>query len=150
MNAERYSLKNALKCGENGEIEEWIHDFLCNEGKNKAFSDGLKLFKRFYYGPVKMPLSLFKRCCGPEKDMKYMISEKLFEAYIRQMMKEIEKGWDIPPLIVNYADGAFVLNDGNHRFEAMKRYGIDEYYIVIWITEEADAAAFEDKYRCYL
>ena len=40
----------------------------------------------------------------------------------------------MPPLIVSIEDGSFVLNDGNHRFEALKQLGIREYWVIIWET----------------
>lgn len=45
----------------------------------KEFSDGLKLFDRYFMGPVKMPLNLFKRCCGPEENMRWVLQKSLSE-----------------------------------------------------------------------
>ena len=48
----------------------------------------------------------------------------------------------MPPLIVHYliengkTEEEFELNDGNHRLEAYSRLGIEEYYVIIWITEK--------------
>ena len=44
--------------------------------------------------------------------------------------------WDMPPLIV---DGKIInnkheINDGNHRFEALKMLGIKEYWVILWRT----------------
>lgn len=49
--------------------------YLLEDGRNVPFSDGLKLFERYYIGPVKMPLELFHRCTGPEENMKYRIDK---------------------------------------------------------------------------
>ena len=57
---------------------------------------------------------------------------------------------DLPPLIVNYYQGEFELNDGNHRHEAYSRLGIDEYYVIVWITEKEDYANFIEKYSKYM
>ena len=40
----------------------------------------------------------------------------------------------MPPLIINRKDYMYELTDGNHRFEALKKLGIDKYWIIIWET----------------
>ena len=144
------TLSSAVGYARNGKLEEWIHTYLLSDGHNKEFSDGLKLFDRYFLGPVKMPLSLFKRCCGPEEDMKWVIPKGNFEEKVNQLMQVITENEDMPPLIVSYVDGHFELNDGNHRFEAYQRLGIEEYYVIVWITEKEDYAEFMEKYSGYL
>ena len=56
----------------------------------------------------------------------------------------------MPPLIVHYVDGGFELNDGNHRYEAYSRLGIEEYYVIVWITEKYEYDDFIKKYSDYL
>jgi len=108
------------------------------------------LFDRYFLGPVKMPLSLFKRCCGPEEDMKWVIPKANFEEKVNQLMQVINENEDMPPLIVSYVDGHFELNDGNHRLEAYNRLGIEEYYVIVWITEKEDYTEFMEKYSGYM
>lgn len=55
------TLSSAVGYARNGKLEEWIHTYLLSDGHNKEFSDGLKLFERYFLGQVKMPLSHFKR-----------------------------------------------------------------------------------------
>ncbi len=143
-------IQSAKEYNDNNLLEEWIHTYLLSDGHNKEFSDGLKLFDRYFLGPVKMPLSLFKRCCGPEEDMKWVIPKANFEDKVNQLMQVITENEDMPPLIVSYVDGHFELNDGNHRFEAYQRLGIEEYYVIVWITEKEDYAEFMDKYSGYM
>lgn len=144
------TLSSAVGYAGNGKLEEWIHTYLLADGHNKEFSDGLKLFDRYFLGPVKMPLSLFKRCCGPEEDMKWVIPKENFERKVNELMEVIGKEKDMPPLIVHYVDGVFELNDGNHRLEAYSRLGIIEYYVIVWITEKAEYTEFVEKYGKYL
>lgn len=58
------------------------------------------------------------------------------------------------PLIVHYlienGNDYFELNDGNHRLEAYKRLGIEEYYVIVWITEKDEYDSFMEKYSQYL
>lgn len=140
------TLKTALEYGENNRIEDWIHFFLHDEGNNIPFSEGLKLRKRYYIGPIKMPLYLFKRCCGPEKNLKYIINQKEFEKNVKAIQKRLLTGWDMPPLIINYESNRFELTDGNHRYEALIRENISDYYIIIWVTEKEDYEHFIKRY----
>lgn len=136
-----FTLQEAIDYGNNGDIEKWVHLFLLDIGDNKAFSDGLKLFKRYFTKPLLTELSILKRCCGPEDNIKYKIDKDAFENNVQRMVRSIAKGWDMPPLIVNYSKGEFELNDGNHRYEALIRSGRTQYYVIFWTT---DAAEFKE------
>ena len=119
-----------------GKLEEWIHLFLCGEGDNKPFSDGLKLEPRNYYAPELMQLNKFERCCGPEAHMKWQVPEISFNKHVDGIASFYSTGnWDMPPLIVYRDDNGYELNDGNHRYEALKRLGINEYWVIIWETQ---------------
>ena len=144
------TLSSAIGYARNGKLEQWVHAYLQSDGHNQAFSDGLKLFDRYFLGPFKMPLNLFKRCCGPEEDMKWVIGKEWFEIKVETLKKAIRENPDMPPLIVHYADGEFELNDGNHRYEAYTRLGIKEAYVIVWITEKEEYAEFLEKYAKYM
>ena len=53
-------------------------------------------------------------------------------------------------MIVHYVEGGFKLNDGNHRLEAYNRLGVEEYYVVVWITEKKEYVEFMEKYSNYM
>ena len=133
-----YTLSGALEYGKQGKIEEWVHEFLLGVGDNPTFSEGLKLQKRFYAGPVRMPLHLFKRICGPEEDMKYRNPAEGFELHVGNMVSAIREGWDMPPLIVQFGEEGLELNDGNHRFEALIRTGETHHHVIFWTSAEKD------------
>lgn len=147
------SVQNYAK---HNKLEEWVHSYLLSDGHNKEFSDGLKLYDRYFLGPIKMPLSLFNRCCGPEENMRWRINEEWFEKHVNELKETIQHEKDMPPLIVHYlvgdgkSDGEFELNDGNHRLEAYSRLGIKEYYVIVWITEKSEYDLFMSKYSRYL
>lgn len=133
-----------------GRIEEWIHRFLKDEGGNTPLSNGLKIEKRFYVGPLSMPLHTFERCCGPEEEMQYKVDQAGFEERVTKICSRLESGWDMPPLIINYVDGKFMLSDGNHRYEAIIRCGYTTCDVIIWITEQVDYERFIKTYSRYL
>lgn len=148
------SLSSALEFAGQNKLEEWVHAFLLSDGRNREFSDGLKLCDRYFLGPLKMPLSLFSRFCGPEENMRWRVGGEWFEKHVSELQEIIRGGSDMPPLIVHYLieDGrdGFELNDGNHRFEAYNRLGIEEYYVIVRITEKQEYELFMEKYSQYL
>lgn len=144
------SFTSAMQFAKQGKLEEWVHRYLLSDGHNREFSDGLKLYDRYFLGPVRMPLQLFSRCCGPEEQMKYRVDAAWFEKQVAHLQQVIASGADMPPLIVHYTAGMFELNDGNHRHEAYRRLGITHYPVIIWITETEEKEDFLEKYGEYL
>ena len=152
----RGTLTSAYRFANNRMLEEWVHAYLLSDGHNEEFSQGLKLLKRYFIGPIKLPLSFLSRCCGPEENMKYRADPDWFYAHVREMENVIQKEYDMPPLIVHFMisddskDGVFELNDGNHRLEAYKRLGVGEYYVVVWTTERREYKKFVRRFRQYI
>ncbi len=131
------TLSSAVVFSVTGRLEEWVHAFLTGEGGNVPFSEGLRLAPRAYSGPVEIPVKKLTRCCGPEESMRFRVDEASFEKRIAMITARIQAGgWDMPPLIVYRGeDGALTLNDGNHRFEAMKRLGAKKCRAILWETK---------------
>jgi hypothetical protein len=141
-----YTLSAAIEYGSKGKIEEWVHIFLRGEGGNIEFSDGLLLQERFYTKPIMLPLRLFSRCCGPEDNMQFIVDKNCFEENVRNIHEKFLKGWDMPPLIVNYsADNGFVVSDGNHRFEMLIRNRYEKYYTIIWTSSKQEFIDMSEK-----
>ena len=143
------TLASAKAYAEAKKIDAWIHLYLNSEGENIPFSDGLKLEDRYYLSPIEMPVSLFMRCTGPEPEMKYQIDKDWFVQHVAQIEDAVKSGFDMPPLIINYADGKFELNDGNHRHKAYENLGIEKAWVIIWITREEDYLDFMNEYGDY-
>jgi hypothetical protein len=142
--------KSATEYSEAGMLEEWIHTYLLFDRRNKTFSDGLRLFYRYYLGPIMMPLSLFQRSSGPEEQMKWKVHPTVFENRVMNWIDKIRIGEDSPPLIINYDKGVFEINSDNPLFEALKRSRMKEYPVIIWITERADHETFVTDYAIYI
>lgn len=118
-----------------GKLEVWVQNFLRGEGGNQPMADGLKLVERCYHIPKLYKLDTFERACGPEVDMKWVIDETDFDERVGKIMTRYQTGeWDMPPLIIGLNAGQYELNDGNHRYEALQRLGVNEYWVIIWET----------------
>lgn len=142
--------RSALEYSEAGMLEEWIHTYLLFDRCNKAFLDGLRFIYRYYLGPIIMPLSLFKRSSGPEKNMKWKVHPTVFENNVEHWMDKIQYRKETPPLIINFEKGEFEINCNNPLFEALKRFHVNEYSVIIWITERVDYDMFLEDYAVYL
>ena len=144
------SLESAKAYAKEEKLDAWIHLYLNEEGRNISFSDGLKLCDRYYFSPVLMPISLFKRCTGPEEEMKYHIDRDWWEHKVGELKKSVLADQNFldkcAPLIVEYTGGKFVLNDGNHRHKAYEDLGIEKAWVIFWITEEDEYRDFMQKY----
>lgn len=133
-----FNVDEAIEFGKRGEIEEWVHLFLNSVGDNRAFSEGLKLQKRYWIGPLLIELNKLKRCCGPEPEMQFVDSAEAWEKHISKFQELIRNNWDMPPLIVQHLEDQLVINDGNHRWEAMKREKFDKCWVIIWGSEDEE------------
>ena len=144
------TLASAMEYGKEEKTDAWVHLYLNEEGRNIPFSDGLKLFDRYFISPAEFPISLFHRCAGPEEDMKYRIDKGWWEHKISELTKAVQAGREMPPMIVHYVDGEFELNDGNHRHKVYENLGIETAWVIIWITEEEELRDFMSKYGEYV
>ena len=144
------TLSSARAYGQAGKTDAWIHLYLNEDGRNIPFSDGLKLCDRYYFSPALFPVRMFHRCAGPEAEMKYRIDKDWWAVRVVELEKSIRNDPDMPPLIVHYAEGGFELNDGNHRHRAYENLGVENTWVIVWITEEAEKDDFLLKYGEYV
>lgn len=130
------TLTQAKMYHDNGKIEEWLQLFLRNDGKNIELADGLQLEKREYLGLLKLKMSYFKDI--KEGAPEYLVSENDIDYFfwIVENMKHCIEDWDVPPLIVEYRDDKFFVNDGRHRLEMYRQLGVKVVDVVLWTTGE--------------
>lgn len=142
-------IQSAKEYNDNDLLEEWIHTYLLFERKNKAFSDGLHLEKRYYLGPLAMPLSMFVRSSGPEEGIKWQVHPEVFEDRVNTWRSKIQREEILPPVIVGYADREFEINCNNPLFEALLREGVTYFPVIMWTTRKEDYEDFVNKYAPY-
>jgi hypothetical protein len=133
-----FTVKEAVSFSKEGRIEEWVHLFLNSVGDNVPFSEGLKLEKRYWTGPLLIKPDKLRRCCGPEPNMKYFNAPEDWECEISKFQQLIRNDWEMPPLIVQHVENELIVNDGNHRLEALIREGIEKCWVIIWNTNYQD------------
>lgn len=132
------SMYIAKQYAKDGKQHEWLQLFLRNDGKNLAFADGLLLEKRYYIGPLKINLDMLNLQAGAPKYLKKEGDIRFFFEIVDKMKEAYLNHWDVPPLIVNYSDGIYEVNDGRHRYEMYHQLDEKEVEVLFWITEKED------------
>jgi hypothetical protein len=130
-----FTTEEAIQFAKEGCIEEWVHLFLKTRGNNIPLSDGLKLQKRYWLGPVQVPLHELNRCCGPEEGMQYHNPSDSWEWRVGKLAELLQKGWEYPPLIVQHHEGRWIVSDGNGRHEALNRLHNSNCWAVLWDSD---------------
>ena len=134
------SLKTALEMSKKGNIEEWVHNFLLQPDPhgNIGLSEGLKLQKRYWFGPVKIELLKLIQGCGPDPKFKFHEPKKIWDYCLQENIERLKKGEIPPPLITEFDNNKIHIADGNHRFAALKEFGYDSYWCIIWFNSKED------------
>jgi len=133
-----FTIKTSLEAKKKGVIQEWIYDFLNSNGGNRSLLKGLKMKKRYWRGPYEIEIDKLKRCCGPEKDMEYIVSNEEFEINVNHLKGVINDNGELAPLITEYVNGTLIVRDGNHRLEALKRCGTTKLWVLTWYNDIND------------
>ena len=77
------------------------------------------------------------RLAGPEDTALVPVAAGEWEHDIDDMAASIEAGWEPPPLLAEYRDGRLLLQDGNHRYEALRRAGASSAWVLVYFDDPA-------------
>ena len=114
----------ARAAASDGRLEQWVHDGLRGPGDNLPMSEGLRVHRRWWIGPVRVPVELLVLKVGPEPGMPYPEDRTTWDRRVGAIAESLDRGWDAPPLIVEpMPDDRLLIADGSHRFEARRRRG---------------------------
>ena len=80
-----------------------------------------------------------ERLAGPEDDVLVDIDPDEWHDDVEAMQASIDAGWEPPPLLAEWQDGRLLLQDGNHRYEALVRAGEPDAVIADDGHEQAPA-----------
>ena len=58
------------------------------------------------------------------------------------MEESLDEGWRPPPLLAEYQGGRLLLQDGNHRFEALVRAGETHAWTLVYFDTRRDLDEF--------
>jgi hypothetical protein len=136
----RFSLATARAAAREGRAAEWVGDFLASRGSdNAALAAGLARERHAWMGPLEVAVADLVPLAGPaDEDVLCPIEPEEWEADVESMEASIEDGWDPPPLLVEYRNGALMLQDGNHRYEALVRTGAPRAWVLVYGPDTLD------------
>jgi len=140
---ETFDLPGARRAAAAGATARWVGNFLASRGSDNAIlAAALAQERHWWLGPVELPLDDLVRLAGPEDDALVPIAEDEWESDVQSMEASVEAGWEPPPLLAEYQDGRILLQDGNHRYEALTRDGAANAWVLVYFEHEAERDSF--------
>ncbi len=136
MSDEHFDLDGARRATAKNETALWVGRLLASPGSDNAIlAAALAQTEHWWVGPVSVPVDDLVRLAGPEDDALVEIDTEEWEADVSAMTESVEEGWEPPPLLAEYQDGRLLLQDGNHRYEALVREGSSAAWVLIYFDD---------------
>ena len=143
MTSPGFNLASARAAAEAGETARWVGDFLASRGSdNVVLAAALAQKPHWWIGPLEVPLDDLERLAGPENEVLVAIDPSEWEDDVAQMEESLEEGWEPPPLLAEYQRGRLLLQDGNHRYEALLREGASDAWVLVFFDDPAERERF--------
>ena len=141
----RFSLASAFDAATSDErLARWVGDFLASRGSDNAtLAAALAQQPHWWLGPVSVPIDDLVRLAGPEDDALCPVEPEEWEDDVDSIKSSVEEGWEPPPLLAQYADGQLLLQDGNHRYEALRRAGESHAWVLVWFDDPQTREQFK-------
>jgi hypothetical protein len=131
----RFGLVGASAAADSGDeaIAQWVADFLASRGSdNEILAAALAQERHWWYGPVQLPVERLVRLAGPEDEAVCDVEPEEWEEDVAAMQDDLDDGWEPPPLLAEWHDDRLLLQDGNHRFEALARAGRTHAWTLVY------------------
>jgi hypothetical protein len=138
----RFDLASARAAADDDRTASWVGAFLASEGGNEILAAALAQTEHWWAGPVRVPLGNIERLAGPEDDAVVPVEPQEWEGDVERIKENIAAGWEPPPLLAEYRNGRLLLQDGNHRFEALRREGASEAWVLVYFDDPEERDAF--------
>jgi hypothetical protein len=132
---QRFSLDSARAAAAADRTAQWVGEFLASRGSdNGALAVGLAQTRHWWLGPVRVPLDDLVRLAGPEDDALVPVAPAEWDDDVTDMEASLEEGWEPAPLLAEFQDGRLLLQDGNHRYEALARNGETHAWVLAFFA----------------
>jgi hypothetical protein len=142
-----YSVEAAKRADDVGRLAEWVTTFLASPGSdNEALAAELAFGGASFLGPVRFALDDLNPLAGPDdRAVSIPVPEQEWDDEVDAMDESLAQGWEPPPLLVSYRGGAYVLEDGNHRHDALRRAGATHTWAILVFWDESERSAFSSR-----
>ena len=139
-----FSLRSAEEAANSGGLAEWVAEFLASPGSDNAeLARILAERPDHWIGPMPIPLDQLHRLAGPPgAPVLAEVDEDEWRDDVIDLSERVEEGWEPPPVIVTCKGDHFMVEDGNHRIEGMRRAGETEGWSLICFTDPQELADF--------
>jgi hypothetical protein len=140
-----FTVESARRAAEEDALADWVRRFLSSpDSDNAELGDQLTDQERWWIGPLPLPIVSLHRLAGPPDDPVLVeVDDDNWRDDVEDMADKVaDDGWQPPPVVVTYRDDQLVLEDGNHRVEALRRAGVDESWAVIGFDDPDDRDRF--------
>jgi hypothetical protein len=140
----RFSLAGAFAAADDDEaLARWVGDFLASHGSDNAvLAAALAQHRHWWLGPLLVPVAELVRLAGPEDEAVCPIEPEEWEGEVDGMEESLDDGWQPPPLLAEHDGGRLLLQDGNHRYEAMVRAGETHAWTLVYFDDPGDRDEF--------
>lgn len=143
----RFTLASARDAARRDDLPRWVGDFLASRGSDNAtLAAGLAQRPHHWFGPLQVPIDDLVRLAGPEDDVPCSIEPEEWEDDVSSMEEQVEEGWEPPPLLAEWRGGELLVQDGNHRYEALERAGERAAWVIVWADDPEGAGVFARRY----
>jgi hypothetical protein len=135
-----FSRASAQRAAEEGTLADWVVDFLASPGSdNPQLAAALGFSDATFVGPIPFELDRLTPMAGPDRSRVVVpVPEEVWESEVGAMEHSLEEGWRPPPLLVSHRDGRYYLEDGNHRYETLRRNGVTHAWAILLFANEAE------------
>ena len=139
----KFDLASARAAAERDETALWVGDFLASAGSDNApLAAALAQRRHWWVGPIEVELRDLERLAGPEPDALVHAAPREWEDEVDEMHDRVDDGWEPPPLLAEHQDGRLLLQDGNHRYEALERAGRPRAWVLVYFDDPDERDAF--------
>jgi hypothetical protein len=142
--SEEFSIVAARAAAERDELGDWVARFLASPGSdNAALAAALSEKPLWWLGPVEVPLDRLNRLAGPPGEpVLTAVDDDYWRDDVDDLAQRVEGGAEPPPVIATYQDGQLMLEDGNHRVEALRRAGESQAWTVVGFEDPEERDRF--------
>jgi len=139
-----HTVETARSAAAEDDLGDWVSRFLRSPGSdNAALAEILSDPPRWWIGPVQVPLDQLHRLAGPSgHPVMEEVGEDEWRDDVDDLAGRIEDGLEPPPVVVSHRDGTLVVEDGNHRIEALRRAGAHQAWAVVGFEDVASRDRF--------
>jgi broad specificity phosphatase PhoE len=139
-----YSVESARDAVERGEAADWVARFLASPGSDNAvLGESLAQRPDSWLGPVRLPLDRLCRLAGPaDAPVLEVVEEHEWRDDVADLAERIAGGFEPPPVIVTARADQLVVEDGNHRIEALRRAGHEHAWALVSFEDPSERAGF--------